>query len=460
MYALWMPYVTFHVRGTRNKRIRIALAELWTDEDDNWRNELGCDRPTWLSCFRGFPQHGESELGEPLRGTLIVSTDEHWLRLHAFRLIGVLYLLGDQGSYGEPAERFKYVEIRIPGGDHDLVKMWTKKGPLTEDADSLAVSPPVELRGRCTPYRLDVTRAEHDTIIDLLETSPHHRLVTACWHYFMAQFGDVFHSPWLQDYARYCSCLEAALDISPFGGNLHKSVANRLEETYCKDLKLQEWAWGLYSVRSAYNHGSESATVPETMKHLVAAQEAFLDRQANSTVVRSVAKDVLLRALATHRGVTPNPWSPDRADSILRACLHSDDCWQSAKKLTQAKGSVQSAAVATGNALEQLEQLLHEFTACFDWQFVVAPPDTKDVWEAIGVLSLAATKVSNGNAKVVDEAEELVAFAGNRRIDEIKDWLNCSRPMKAEYAGGTSLEELLLSLAVEVARFFTQYRSG
>ncbi len=457
MRALWMPYVSFVANGARNGRMKIAHAELWPDIDESWRNALDQDRPTWLSGFRSFPRRGETALGEPCRGTLIVSADENWLREHAFRLIGVLYLLGDHGPHGAPAERFKYIEIRISGTGHDLVQMWTKKGPLTEDADSLAVSPPIELRGRSDQYCLDNSTAAHDTLISLLTKSPSHRLVTACYHYFMAQFGDVFHSPWPQDYSHYCSCLEAAFDIDPFSGKLHNSLANELETVYGTDPKLREWAVGLYSVRSVYNHGSDGKVASGAMAHLGDAQDAFLARKGNATVSRSVCRDILRRALAAYGGGESSAWSLDRADDVLRACLHSDNCWQSVKKLTHAKGSVERAAKATGSALEQLDQMLQELATSFDWQFTVALPDSSDVWEAIGVFSHAATKVSSSNADVRAEARELVGFASGQRVDEIKEWLVRKHPVKTECAGGTSLEELLLLLAVEVARFFSHY---
>ena len=109
MFLLCMPYVTFTERGRRANNIRVARATLWPDTDANWIDVVGTARPPWLDIYRDFPRPHEEVVGPPRRGTLVVSTDQEWLRDNARRLVSVLYFLGDrtifagQMQYGRPA---------------------------------------------------------------------------------------------------------------------------------------------------------------------------------------------------------------------------------------------------------------------------------------------------------------------------------------------------------------------
>ena len=80
-------------------------------------------------------------------------------------------------------------------------------------AVNFSAYPPLELRGALTPYQVDIHEPRNKALIQRFEANPNDRLVTAARHLFRTQFADVFSSPWDQDYASYCTCLEAALNI-------------------------------------------------------------------------------------------------------------------------------------------------------------------------------------------------------------------------------------------------------
>lgn len=219
MQLLWMPYVRFTLRKYQERNVQLGPVTLWPDADETWRQALGVARPRWLNIYRDFPRHGSSEIGEPSRGTVAVGTDGGWLARYHKRLVAVLYFLGDgacadgEPRAGHPGECFYGRMLSVEGEPHELVQIWTKHGPLVEDENALKVTPPLAVRGNREAYFLDLDRAEHRALVDLLFAKPEHRLITACLHYFLAQTGDPLVVSFEQDYANYCACLEGAFDI-------------------------------------------------------------------------------------------------------------------------------------------------------------------------------------------------------------------------------------------------------
>jgi hypothetical protein len=114
------------------------------------------------------------------------------------------------------------------------------------------------------------------------------RLIIARYHFFRAQFANSFPSPPEQDYAAYCACLEAVLEVDKSTDQmLGKALRERLAELFLGLTGFDEWAKGLYDARSFFNHGlSPPATAEgrEQRKELI----AFRERPHNGELLRRI----------------------------------------------------------------------------------------------------------------------------------------------------------------------------
>lgn len=223
MSVLWLPYVIL-TDGTLHSSPTIGPARFLPDTDQTWTGEVHAPRrPEWLDMYRQFPASGQESMGPPLHGTVVTASDEPWLRENARQLVAVAYFLGDQACLddmprtGVPAERFYFHQFEVGPLAPPLVEFLTKHGRHVEDAHHLKMTPPLPVRGQHSPYRMDFGRPEHGVLVRLVSTSPDHRLVTACLHYFLAQVSDPMVSPIEQDFMNLCAALEAAFGITDRG---------------------------------------------------------------------------------------------------------------------------------------------------------------------------------------------------------------------------------------------------
>lgn len=207
-----LPWLTVSTGQYRVNRIPIGPAVFCPDDDETWREVVGKPRPSYLDIFRWFGSAVDEEREpEVARGTILVAGDDGWLEENVQLLVSLLYVLGQPADrWRTPAERFRYFGFRASDQPPEMVSFITKKGERWEDRRSFKLFPPLELRGSHTPYRVDIHEKRNRLFVRRFEADPNDRLVVAARHLFRTQFADVFNSPWDQDYASYCTCLEAA----------------------------------------------------------------------------------------------------------------------------------------------------------------------------------------------------------------------------------------------------------
>jgi hypothetical protein len=418
--------------------IPVARATIWPDTNDNWLSVIGTARPSWLDIYRDFPPSNKNTVGPPRRGTLIVSTDEEWLRNNSRRLVSTLYFLGDltvfagQLHSGRPSELFYFLSLDIEGV-HPMVRLLGKHGWHVEDENHLKLTPPYPLRGDHRPYELDIARAEHTALIRLLADNPEHRLVTACVHYFLAQTGDPMVAWFEQDYANYCASLEAALDVVQGGrtpSDLHRScwlvrllrclgllrrdqvhggipeqLIQQIGEIYQID-GLNDYIRGLYSCRSIHDHGLSDFDEQEIRQQRHQAYLAFLRRRGNYVICRAMCRDIILRRLQDQAQPPLTEAQKlityqEAADSLIHAALHSDEIWAAIRSRTQETGSAARIAGLAGDDLEKFRSEVDNLLDRFEWEFMQAPPSIPQMLTILHVY-LDAHQRSAGSAAAAD----------------------------------------------------------
>ena len=266
--------------------MRVGKAQFRPDNDDTWKNAVHKVRPAWLDVFRhfpcAFPTSTVKAEAEPavVRGTLLISDDDDWLRRNVENLIPVVYVLGLLQSHPlpiPPAEAFQYGGFLASDRQEDQVILVTKFGEKIESGSSLKLFPPAELRGEQPEYLVEIgDHADFEAAEELslllrcppslkvlnwelvhrLDQDPNDRIVMACYHLFHSQFANEFMSPVRQDYAAFCASLEAALDIDGTQRDVGARITRRLESLYPDLAGFDVWIKGLYAERSIFVHGA------------------------------------------------------------------------------------------------------------------------------------------------------------------------------------------------------------
>ena len=262
-----LVYVLPRIRitGTAFGHVRfiIAKANFLPDEPKSWSEVLQLPRPDWLDIYCQFPNLHADEPPQPARGTLIVSDDEDWLRKHIARLIAVTYFLGlEESRWQVPADAFQYSSFKATATPHDLVTLYTKSGGKTEDLRSLQLLPPLELRAVPSTFRVNLRDEKHAELIRRFDSNPYDRLAAACYHLFRSQFDNPVVAPSEQDFAAYCACLEAALDVS--GPEYSKELSDKLMGIYGKHTAMNGHSW------QAMKGKAEPKKVFESLKAMAA----------------------------------------------------------------------------------------------------------------------------------------------------------------------------------------------
>lgn len=387
MIVAVMPYVKFarKIRTGPQGPIEVSKVKLWADTDGNWKEATGHDRPGWLGILR---EYKGTEVGDPARGTLIVSDDDTWLQDNIRRLAAVLHFLGYRSSSNIlPAERFAYRLVRLPGTDE--VCFVTKRERKIESPDECVILPPLEAKGPNSLCRIDTARAEHRRLLSLFDKNPTDRLVTAVVHFFESQFESSFTSPVNHDYVCYCACLEAALGIDSQRG-LHEKVAAELSGIYRRDKWFLDWIYGLYMVRAAQVHGLDPSRKPEEKK----IHDKFLSMKDNMHVCAVLAHDVLLEKLRTsgrYRPLPPGVREYTRSGKILS---RSEKIWGCIRKRLSMPQSAKVLSALEGPAWQKFCREAKRFDSAFNWACVQKRPDDKQILKHIRTLLSAAVKCS------------------------------------------------------------------
>jgi hypothetical protein len=342
-----LPRVNVSSTWYGEKYVRISKAEFWHDHPDTWANVLELPRPEWLDIFRHFP--GTKKTAPlPSRGTLLFADDEMWLRENVNRIVAILFVAGvEENQWKVPADSFRYYGFKATSNPADLVVLNTKTSGTREDLRSLNLLPPLELRGVTTAFRIDT----HDVLVrelfDRFDANPRDRLAAGCYHLFRTQFENAFLSPAEQDYAAFCACLEAALDVGERGYDTE--IADPLQKLFPVFPDIERWIKGLYAERSVFNHGATVQEDDALKDDPVMALFEFRSRRLNWDVLRHLCFDVIREQLRESKG-TKNElglyWS--RSADLMRRLFDSESLWRwIAQKFTQKKSVEKLLALAS-----------------------------------------------------------------------------------------------------------------
>ena len=451
-----LPRIRITGTAFGQERFTIAKANFLPDEPKSWSEVLQLPRPDWLDIYRQFPYLHSDEPPQPARGTLIVSDDEDWLRKHIARLIAVTYFLGlEESRWQVPADAFQYSSFKATATSHDLVTLYTKSGGKTEDLRSLQLLPPLELRAVPSSFRVNLRDEKHAELIRRFDSNPYDRLAAACYHLFRSQFDNPVVAPSEQDFAAYCACLEAALDVS--GPDYSKELSDKLMGIYGKHTAMERWIKGLYSERSVFNHGISTEPTLDSPDDRVRALAEFRQRSLNWDVLRKLCLDVILEqlqdSLDAMKRELARMWSPVR--TMLRKLFFSEDIWGDILKVfTQAK-SVEKIRALAGKEHDDFIELCCAYLNGHSWQAMKGKAEPKKVFESLKAMAAVFGECAKDKNDTAGQssASQLFEAAKNGDADAVDLWARKHAGWDKEYSA-SNLEEAARAVAVHTTMFF------
>ncbi|NLS97564.1 MAG: hypothetical protein GXX96_35950 [Planctomycetaceae bacterium] len=424
-----LVYVLPRVRITSTAHpendVTIAKATFLLDEPSSWSNVLKFPRPAWLDIFRDFPPlHGNTEPA-PAHGTLIVSDDEDWLKTHISRIISLAFLMGvEENWWRVPADAFQYSFFTATESPHDLVSLHTKTRGNIEEPRSLQLYPPLELRGISGGFRIRLNEELHRELIRRFSQNPYDRIVAACYHLFRTQFDNPIVTSAEQDFAAYCACLEAALDIQ--GPDCSKELMGRLTSLYGQHTAMERWIKGLYSERSVFNHGIPAEPSSTSTDDRLRALTEFRERNLSWDVLRKLCLDViqdqLRKSVDAEREQLARMMRP--ITKLLRQFFDSEKLWNEIAKVFTQHKSVQTILALSGKEHDDFLELCCAFLNGHSWQAMKGKADLNKVCDAL--MAMAAVFGEKAKKKDVEKevraADELFQSAQSRDTDKIDSW--------------------------------------
>jgi len=452
-----LPRIRLPGTAFRQERFSIAKANFLPDEPNSWNEVLQLPRPAWLDIYRQFPYLHSDDPPEPSHGTLIVSDDEAWLRKHIGRLIAVTFILGlKESRWQVPADAFQYSSFKATSNPNDLVTLYTKSGGKTEDLRSLQLLPPLELRAVSSSFRVNLSDEKHAELIRRFDSNPYDRLAVACYHLFRSQFDNPVVAPSDQDFAAFCACLEAALDVS--GPDYSKELSDKLVAIYGKHPAMERWIKGLYSERSVFNHGISTEPTLESSDDRIRALAEFRQRPLNWDVLRKLCLDVILEqlqdSLDTAKRELSRMWSPTR--TMLRQFFFSEEIWGEVyRAFTQFK-SVEKIRALTGEEHDDFIELCCSFLNGHSWQAMKGKVESKKVLGTLKAMAavLGECAKDNNDSEGQSSASQLFEAAKNGDTDAVDDWAREHATWEKEYSV-SNLEEAARAVAVHTANYFS-----
>lgn len=435
------------------KEVRLGKAEFWPDEDATWANVIGKPRPPWMDIFRDFPP-ADGYAPEVARGTLLVSTDDAWLREHATKIVPLLFVLSlDAGQWETPAEAFYYIQYEAKDTPTDLVSLMTKYGPLMEDASSLQLLPPLGLRcQRSVQVRLD--EPFKVALVHRFDQNPDDRLVVACRHLFRTQFSDPFIAPFDQDEAAFCSCLEAVFDIEASQREIGKELGRRVAAVYPELDGIAEWVEGLYIRRCDFDHGDSGANRQNMPQHMVRAYEKFEKRKGRWTVLRSLCLDLIRREVER----TTSPPSPlrlyNKEADLVRSYFKSNGLWSSLKKQFSVPNAGRAIHELTGEAQSKYCEAVVEFLQEHRWYCMTKMPDPNRVANVLKSVVVTLLNCPEAAQAEKDEALAVSRAAEGQDAETVRGWV-ARHEQWGEYGRfERPMVEQLKAVILQVARYF------
>lgn len=416
----WMPYLRIaYPSGSRE--LRVGQARFIPDDDKAWTEVVGCTRPGHFDLFHEFPSINSTQLGDPARGTLILADDPKWLLQFADEAVATVYFLGDKQS-GWPAECFAYhlMNLREDGGSQNFAQFRTKHTTLIETGTSTAINPPLMTRGYSHEYRLNVVRAASVNLLYMIEDDPMHRIVVAVRQYFRTQLSDTFSSTPAEDVATFCSCLEAAFDLDG-----RRDAGDRFVDAMCgvfgKDLWLREFFFGLYAARSYYVHGVPEDAAAESAKMEAVAYRSFLARPWKLSLLRQIARWVLL----VHLGELPSVYGfelPDSPTVLLNKVLRSDATWEACRRALAHRGAADSIDKMSVEEFHAIEELAVAMKEQFAWECALEPFEVGAVYRSICTCAILIGRITGSTGPVYEASDAVGKAADKRDATAIRDW--------------------------------------
>lgn len=455
-----IPRVQIVGTGLRQTELRLGKATVLPDTDATWQSRIAKPRPPCLNVYREFPRGVDDADPAVVRGTILTSDDEGWLRENVAYVVSVAYVLGVQDNWwGHPAEAFQYADLSVSDTPHDLVQFHTKTGSLIEDVGDFQLLPPLELRGVRDQFRIDTRSEQFSELSKRLERSLPDRLIVGCYHLFRTQFANGFLASARQDYAAYCACLEAAFD-TPKSQDGGATLAEFVERFYMGYSGLQDFIRGLYEERSVFNHGvSESGLEPHRQRLL----QEFRGLPFRWDLLRHICVDVLVEkvreAAGQPRGDIGTFFS--KTFKQIETCLSSKDAWESLCRELTKKGSVKAllGLQQAGADAEQDDARLSAFIALCCRFLLVHQWSRKDVGteaqKVCASLKCLAEIIhaTSGEEAVKAAATELheAAKAGDR--ERLGTWA-AKHAAWTMLRGYESLCDAAQAVAAHIARLF------
>lgn len=388
IYLGWMPYLKIVDKNRTQQPITIGKARFLPDNDTVWQREVGRPRPEFLKIFREFPRPSTNSPGDPIYGTLVLSDDKGWLEQYFDEAVAVVYFVGQKKGRLHAAENFIYHEFLLKTDsvkNSDAVLYNTKHSRLIETADSIAIHPPLVVRGN-QPHEIDIEKYEHEKLVKLIGENPKDRIVIAVRQYFRSHFSDKFTSPFRQDYANFCAVIEAVLDQNTMSGASDKFVSE-LVRIYGGEEEVRTFFHGLYVARSLYVHGATVQTSLEGETKNDKAYRYFVSRHGTYSVLSELCRDIICKKI---RSDAKEYFSFDMYDSakpLLWKLFYSDRIWKQAASVLTQHMAVSKITAMTDDEFSIIEKLATEFVYIFDWSCVTTAVNTKKLCKAINACA-------------------------------------------------------------------------
>lgn len=457
-------YILPRIRLSGNRhgeeRFSIGKAEFIPDSPNSWEEVIELPRPDWLNIYKEFPYMDSTELPEPARGTLIISTDDDWLKKHISRLISMIYISGlKHNKWRVPANAFHYSLFKATKTPQQSVNFITKNSNKIEDLSSISLFPPLELRGVQSLYQINLHEKLHLELIRRFNENPYDRLVVACFHLFRSQYENPVISPPEQDCSAFCACLEASLDVK--GPDYSKELLDKIINIYGTLPEMDRWIKGLYSERSVFNHGvSTEPTINSTDDRVVALLE-FRQRPHNWEVLRHLCLDTIEQQLQNsidlvERALTRmlNP-----TQNLLEKYFYTDDKWTKISNyFTQSKAVDKTLILKEGEEVGDYIELCCSYLNKHSWQFMANEANPKKIYNSLMAMAAVIAEISKGkgNTEIEASASQLFEAAKATNNNEIKSWVRGHSNWENE-VGVTEIDEVTRAVALHTAKIFDRF---
>lgn len=455
MLVCWLPYVYFGRTQKSHDYSSFQVGEAWVhlDTEENWLEIIGQRRPSYLKIFRALPHAPNSGPGKPTGGSFIVCKDDNWLSEHKDEVVAIVYFLGDLGQRSLPAEAFWYYTF-FPRGTADRADKYfafqTKHLRGLDDEDSLAVYPPFAVAcGRYGAHTVNFLLDEHKELLRRFKANPHDRVVVAVRQYFRAQFSDIFTSTFSNDYATYCSALEAALDIDARTDGEDRFVRT-LCEIYGEKAQYKTFFRGLYLTRSLHVHGVDSKHPLDEARQK--DYDLFGTTPGRWNLLRSVCRDVILRELKMG---DYSFWK--KADSALSMALESDEHWKETCRLLACSKAADSILKMSDGEYATIDDLAFTLERKFAWDAVRSTVNENRVFRVLTTCAVLLVRLAPGDKVVLEAAKKLGEACDRTDVDALAAWSRqdhkwYSEPFRSERINA------IKTISKAVAEYFEQDR--